>query len=145
MLHEGDTSPAWNGKDQNDTERSSLEFKGSWLLLYFYPKDDTPGCTTEACSFRDSYAQLSERIAIVGVSKDSADSHRAFIEKYQLPFTLIADTDGTITTLFGTDGTDYPKRTTFLIDPSGSIQKIYQGFDCATHVQDVIKDLGLLQ
>lgn len=143
MLHEGDKAPAWQGIDQNSKQISSGDYERKWLLLYFYPKDDTPGCTTEACSFRDSYAQLSEKVAIVGVSKDSTISHKAFSEKYHLPFTLIADTQGKVTSAFGADGTDYPKRTTFLIDPSNVIKNIYHGFDCTTHVQDIKNDLGL--
>lgn len=140
MLKEGDNAPVWDGSDQKNTQRSSSEFSGRWLLLYFYPKDDTPGCTIEACGFRDGYASLKDRIAIVGASADSAESHKAFTEKYQLPFTLVADPARTMLAAFGI-GTDLPKRATFLIDPLGTIRKIYQGFDTATHATDVQKDL----
>lgn len=144
MLSEGTSAPAWQSTDQTGTKRSSKEFLGSWLLLYFYPKDDTPSCTTQACGLRDSYARLSSRVAIVGVSADSVESHQKFIEKYSLPFTLLADTDHTVIKAFGTDGLLFPKRTTFLMDPQGIIRKVYNGFDCNDHASMVEKDLDAL-
>ena len=142
MLTPGSTAPMWKGNDQAGKERSSVEFSGTWLLLYFYPKDDTPGCTQEACGLRDSYAEVSPRITVVGVSADDEESHRKFAEKYRLPFTLIADTDRSIITAFGADGVTFPKRVTFLIDPENLIRKVYHGFDCAAHAEDVRKDLS---
>ena len=144
MLTIGDAAPAWSGKDQDDADRSSADFAGRWLLFYFYPKDDTPGCTLEACGFRDSYAGLAKRIAIVGVSADSAESHRAFIAKFQLPFTLIADTDRSVIKAFGADGLFFPKRVTFIIDPQNVIRKIYHGFDAKDHAVVVGKDIDIL-
>ncbi|MBP7114111.1 MAG: peroxiredoxin [Candidatus Peribacteraceae bacterium] len=141
MLKVGDQAPAWKGFDQDGTLVSSSDFAGKWLLLYFYPQDDTPGCTLEACGFRDNYAALGSRISIVGVSKDSQESHRAFIEKYQLPFSLIADTDKEVIRTFGADGILFPKRVTFLIDPTNVIQKTYHGFDAKDHADIVGKDL----
>lgn len=144
MLHSGDRAPLWNGNDQNGVLRSSEAYRGTWLLLYFYPQDDTPGCTTEACSFRDNFPSLKSRIAIVGVSGDSEESHKAFETKYRLPFTLIADTDRTIINAYGADGAVFPKRTTFLINPSGSIENIYHGFRIEEHAATVESDLQRL-
>lgn len=138
-LHE--KAPAWSGKDQHGVPRTSSEFEGAWLLLYFYPKDDTPGCTVEACGFRDSYEQFQNRVAIVGVSKDSVESHKAFAEKYSLPFTLIADEDKKIIDAFHVDGVLFPKRTSFLISPENEVIKIYHGFECSDHASDIDKDL----
>ncbi len=141
MLKVGDTAPAWTGQDQHGKARSSQEFSGGWLLLYFYPKDDTPGCTVEACGFRDDESNFAGRLAVVGVSADSTESHKKFAEKYHLHFTLIADTDKKLIAAYGTDGLIFPKRVTFLIDPAHTIRKIYHGFDCATHSSDVQNDL----
>ncbi len=134
-------APSWSGQDQDDALRSSDDFKGKWLLLYFYPKDDTPGCTKEACSFRDEYARFANRAAIIGVSGDNVESHKKFIEKYSLPFSLIADPGKAIIAAFGADGIQFPKRTTFLIDPEGIIQKIYSGFDIPSHANTIDSDL----
>lgn len=144
MLKEGDQAPAWKGVDQNGQTVSSADYAGKWLLLYFYPQDDTPGCTAEACGFRDNYGELSRRMSIVGVSKDSPESHREFIEKYKLPFTLIADTDKDVIRAFGADGVLFPKRVTFLVDPSNVIRKTYHGFDAKEHPATVGKDLEAL-
>jgi thioredoxin-dependent peroxiredoxin len=140
MLKTGDKAPAWKAPDQHGALRSSSDFPG-WILLYFYPKDDTPGCTIEACGFRDSYEAFKDRVSIVGVSKDDVASHKAFADKYKLPFTLVADTDMAIIKAFGADGLLLPKRVTFLIDPQGVIRKIYHGFDCNDHAADIRKDL----
>jgi thioredoxin-dependent peroxiredoxin len=144
MLSEGTSSPAWQSNDQTGALRSSKEFLGSWLLLYFYPKDDTPGCTIEACGLRDSFERLKRRLTVIGVSAESEESHQKFIAKYSLPFTLLADTDRSLIAAFGTDGLLFPKRTTFLIDPEGIIRKVYKGFDCAEHASMIEKDLDAL-
>ena len=141
MLKEGEKAPAWSGKDQHGIVRSSAEFEGSWLLLYFYPKDDTPGCTIEACGFRDDESAFADRITVVGVSKDSVESHKKFAEKFALQFALIADTEKTMIDAYGTDGVILPKRVTFLIDPEQTIRKMYHGFDCTNHSADVRKDM----
>jgi thioredoxin-dependent peroxiredoxin len=143
MLQENSPAPAWQSTDQNGKTVSSADYAGKWLLLYFYPEDDTPGCTVEACGFRDSYASLKDRIAIVGVSADSAESHQAFIQKFQLPFTLIADTERTLIQAFGADGVTFPERTTFLIGPDTIIRKIYHGFDPKNHADIISKDLEI--
>lgn len=145
QLATGVKAPAWTGKDQNAHEHSSKDYAGRWTLLYFYPKDDTPGCTTQACGFRDDYSRLKDNVTIIGVSGDDAASHKAFADKYSLPFTLIADPDKTIIAAFGTDNTTFKKRTSFLIDPHGTIAKIYENIDCAKHSKDIIADIGRLQ
>ncbi len=144
MLSIGDTAPAWKALDQNGSEVSSSDFSGKRYLLYFYPKDDTPGCTAEACGFRDQFSELSKAIAIVGVSADSSESHKKFEEKYRLPFTLLSDPNRQLIAAYGTDGTVFPKRTSFLIGSTGVIQKIYQGFDAASHAGQVQADLDAL-
>ena len=132
-VHVGDRIPELLGTDQNGNEIKASDFKGKKLALYFYPKDGTPGCTAEACSLRDGYHDLIKKgYAVVGVSKDSAQSHRKFIEKNNLPFPLIADTDTTLNRFFGVweeksmMGRKYMGtfRTTFLIDEEGVVEHI---------------------
>ena len=136
----GQNAPSWHGTDQDGQSRSSEDYAGSWYVLYFYPKDDTPGCTKEACGFRDSEKALAGRSAVIGVSADSVESHKRFVEKYNLPFTLIADPQKEIITAFGI-GADHQKRTTFLIDSEQIIRKIYQDIDAATHAGEIEKDI----
>lgn len=129
----GDKIPDILGKDQNGKELKAGDFAGKKLVLYFYPKDNTPGCTAEACSFRDNFSELRKAgYQILGVSVDSEESHRKFVEKQQLPFPLIADTDKRLVGLFGVwgektlAGRKYMGtfRTTFLINESGIIENI---------------------
>jgi peroxiredoxin Q/BCP len=141
MLKIADKAPAWSGADQDGVERSSDAYRGKWMLLYFYPKDDTPGCTTEACGLRDHFGKLQHRIAIVGVSADSIASHEKFAKKYRLPFTLIADPSRQIIKAYGADGMIMSKRISFLIRPDGTIAKIYPSVDCAKHAAEISKDL----
>ena len=144
MLTPGDTAPDWKGVNQDGKPVCGADYAGSWLLLYFYPKDDTPGCTLQACGLRDDYAALSSRISIVGVSADSMESHRAFRDKFTLPFTLVADPTREVINAFGADGILFPSRVTFLIDPENIIQKIYHGFDAKEHSTIIGKDLAAL-
>lgn len=144
MVTVGSLSPAWTSVDQERATHASSDYRGKWLLLYFYPKDDTPGCTIEACGFRDAWKELSSAVKILGVSRDDPESHRHFIQKYALPFPLLADEDDSLRKLFMADGTKYPKRTSFLIDPAGVIQKIYHSFDCHDHASDIARDLSAL-
>ena len=141
MLHSGDSAPAFSASDQSGSIHALHDYFGRWLLLYFYPKDDTPGCTKEACGFRDHYAHLSKQIAIFGVSKDDAASHKLFAEKFALPFPLLADSDRVIITAYGADGVFFPKRVSFLIDPHGTIAKIYDTIDCDSHAEEVHRDI----
>lgn len=136
-------APDFEGVDQDGHIRHLADYIGKWLLLYFYPKDFTPGCTTEACAFRDGFAELSKSITIVGVSADSLDSHRKFIAKHDLPFTLLADPDKKIIKAYGADGKLFNKRVSFLIDPQGKIAKIYSKVSPSTHMQEVRDDIDL--
>lgn len=133
-LQVGDKAPYILGFDQNGNEIKLADFSGKKLVLYFYPKDNTPGCTAQACSLRDDYTALKEKgYEILGVSADSAASHQKFIAKYELPFNLIADTDKSLAEKFGTWGEKkmYGRaymgmyRTTFLIDENGVIERIF--------------------
>lgn len=150
-LKEGDKAPGFTAKDQNGTEVSLSDFAGQEVILYFYPKDDTPGCTAEACSFRDNYQSLlSKGFAIIGVSTDDEKSHRKFIKKFQLPFTLISDTDKSIVEAYGVwveknmFGRKYmgTARKTFIIDKNGIIRKIIDKVDtenASGQVLDLLK------
>ncbi|MBQ9637747.1 MAG: thioredoxin-dependent thiol peroxidase [Prevotella sp.] len=130
----GDKAPEVLGRDENGNELRLSNFAGRKLVLYFYPKDATPGCTNEACSLRDNYQRLLDKgFAVVGVSVQDEKSHRKFIEKYQLPFPLIADTDHTLVEAFGVwqekkmAGRTYmgTVRTTFVIDEQGTVAEVY--------------------
>jgi peroxiredoxin Q/BCP len=137
--------------DQTGKPRSLSEFKGKWVVLYFYPKDLSPGCTVEACSFRDANESLLTRDAVViGVSKDTVASHAKFVAAYKLPFILLADPDKKVITaygawgkkIFGTEGT---LRKTFIISPEGKIVKEYARVTPAEHATQILNDLAVLQ
>ena len=147
---EGDLAPDFSLVDQYGKTRALADYRGSWVVLYFYPKNDTPGCTTEACAFRDDYVALKELGAeILGVSLDSAESHARFTEKYGLPFPLLADADGAVASAYGSLSGIWPlkfaARHTFIIDPDGHIARIYRKVTPKTHSQAVIADLRSLQ
>jgi peroxiredoxin Q/BCP len=145
MLQENNPAPTFSLFDETETLRSLDSYKGSWILLYFYPKDDTPGCTTEACAFRDNFPFYEDiGITVIGISKDNALSHKKFKEKYSLPFTLLSDTDGSIIKLYGADGPLGTKRISYLIDPQGIIKKVYPKVSPATHAEEVLTDLKTL-
>lgn len=139
-----DEAPDFTLQDQNGDDYTLSDDLGTWIALYFYPKDDTPGCTKEACGFRDRYDELADHIHVVGVSSDSVSSHKNFEEKYQLPFTLLSDPDSHVRTLYGADNSVYPKRTTFLIDPEGVVVKVYEKVDVAAHAGEILKDVETL-
>ena len=148
-LQIGDLVPDCLGLDQDGVEVRRSDYPGKRIILYFYPKDNTSGCTAQACSLRDGYAELREAgYEIIGVSRDSARSHKGFIEKHQLPFRLIAGTDGQLNVLFGTwieksmYGRRYmgTERTTFVIDEAGRIEHILRGKEVNTkeHAQQIL-------
>jgi len=150
MLNIGDAAPAFSAADQYGETRTLSECKESWLLLYFYPKDDTPGCTTEACELRDNMNALrSHNIKVVGISADSVESHTKFSSKFALQFPLLADTSKEIIKAYGVWGEKsmYNKtymgilRTSFLIDPNGIVQKVYEKVKPEGHADMVIKDI----
>jgi peroxiredoxin Q/BCP len=145
----GDQAPAFSGKDQSGNMVSLESFRGNKVVLYFYPKDDTPGCTAEACSLRDNYeALLARGYKVVGVSPDSEKSHQKFIDKYELPFPLISDTEKKILQDYGVWGRkkfmgreyDGVIRTTFIIDEKGVIEEVIEKVDTKNHAAQVLKD-----
>jgi peroxiredoxin Q/BCP len=152
MLQKGDKAPEILGHDENGNEVRLADFKGRRLVLYFYPKDNTSGCTAEACSLRDHYAELQGKgFEVVGVSKDSAASHQKFKEKYELPFPLIADVDHTLLEAMGACGEKnmYGKktmgtiRTTFIITEEGIIEQVFSGKQVKTkvHAEQILDTL----
>ncbi|MGC1308529.1 MAG: peroxiredoxin [Phormidesmis sp.] len=144
-LAEGITAPNFTSKDDQGNAISLSDFEGKTVVLYFYPKDDTPGCTKQACSFRDSYAAYQGKdLVVLGVSRDDETSHQAFKSKFELPFPLVVDTDGTISSAYEVDGGGYSKRVTFVIDSKGVISKVYEGnIKTDTHATDILADLGM--
>lgn len=143
-LNQGTTAPNFSAPDQDEKLRTRAEFKGKWLLLYFYPKDFTSGCTVEACSIRDNFNELGKLVTVLGISADSVESHKKFIEKHQLLFSLLADPERKMINAFGANGIIFPKRTTFLIHPDGHIAKIYEKVQPATHATEILSDLKTL-
>lgn len=146
----GNPAPDFTLRDENDTERQLADFRGKPVVLYFYPKDDTPGCTTEACSFRDAYADYNAAgITILGISPDAPKSHTKFKSKFNLPFTLLADTDHKVAEAYGVWGRkkfmgreyDGVFRTTFVIAPDGKIQKVFENVKPDGHSQEVLAAL----
>jgi len=142
----GSKAPGFNLQDQNGDWHRLEDYSGSWLAIYFYPKDDTPGCTTEACNFRDNiYAFKAIGAAVVGISLDDVDSHKAFATKYKLPFILLADEEGETAEAYGVlrdwKLVQIASRQSFLVNPQGVIVKHYEDVDPETHTQQVLDDL----
>jgi len=151
VLQAGDKAPEFIGKEQSGKEISSKDFKGKKLVVYFYPKDNTPGCTAQACNLRDNYAALlAKGIAIVGVSMDTEVSHRKFADKFELPFPLIADTDKSVIEAFGVWGPkkfmgreyDGIHRTTFAIDENGIIAGVISKPKTKDHAREILEIFG---
>jgi len=143
-LSEGTKAPSFSSTDDSGSSVSLSDFSGKPVVIYFYPKDDTPGCTKQACSFRDSYSEYQDKdIVVLGVSMDDETSHKAFKEKFSLPFPLIVDTDGAIAKAFDVEGGGYAKRVTFVIDKEGTITKVYDSINTETHATDILTDLGM--
>ena len=151
MLKEGDKAPDFTTKDQSGNAVKLSDYKGKKVVLYFYPKDDTPGCTKEACSFRDADDVYNKKgIKVFGVSTDDEKSHQKFISKYQLPFDLLADTDKEIVEKYGVWGEKsmYGKkymgtiRKTFLIGEDGKIAKIFDKVNVSEHADEVLEAFG---
>lgn len=150
-LKVGQPAPDFELPDQNGDMHKLSDERGKWVLLYFYPKDDTPGCTKEACAIRDNFPDFKKvKAAVLGVSVDSVKSHKKFSEKYKLPFTLLADEEKEVVKLYGVWGKkkfmgreyDGTLRTSFLIDPEGAIAKIYENVKPATHAGEVLADIA---
>ncbi|HEY6121748.1 MAG TPA: thioredoxin-dependent thiol peroxidase [Pyrinomonadaceae bacterium] len=148
MLKEGNTAPAFTTKDSSGRTVNLKDFKGEKVVLYFYPKDDTPGCTKEACSFRDEFTMFKKQgINVLGISPDSEVSHKKFAEKYSLPFTLLTDPEHKIADAYGTYGQKkFMGRTymgihrmTFLIDEKGKIKKVFPKVKPEDHANEVLE------
>lgn len=142
----GAPAPDFELADQDGDVHSIEDYRGKWVALYFYPKDDTPGCTTEACEFRDNiFAFRNANCEILGVSLDDEESHKDFAEKHGLPFPLLADTEGVAADAYGVKterfGMTMAKRETFLIDPEGNIAKHYAQVDPESHSAEILEDL----
>lgn len=139
----GTVAPNFTTVDDEGKTVSLSDFKGKVVVLYFYPKDDTPGCTKEAQSFRDNYEQYQGKdMVVLGVSMDDQTSHKQFKEKYGLPFQLLVDTDGTLTKTYDVDGGGYSKRVTYIIDEEGKISYVDDKVQTATHAQDILSIVG---
>lgn len=148
-------APNFSLQDQDGVMRNLSDFTGKWIVLYFYPKDDTPGCTTEACNFRDVRDAIAEitGAVIIGISKDSVKSHKKFADKYSLNFTLLSDVDHVAAEAYDSwklkkfMGREYMgmERNTFLISPKGIIEREYRGVNPKDHAAEIIRDLKSLQ
>jgi len=154
MLKEGMNAPDFSLHDQFGHEHALSDYRGHWVVLYFYPKDMTPGCTTEACGFRDEFPAFNKLDAVIlGISKDSINRHAKFAEQYELPFTLLSDENGDVCnryyvwkakSLYGRSFLGIV-RSTFLIDPSGKIAKIYPKVKVKEHAAELLQDLNTLK
>lgn len=148
------SAPAFSLKDQDAMVRSLSDYKDKWLVVYFYPKDNTPGCTKEACNFRDGREFLLEQgVEVVGISKDSVASHKKFADKHKLNFTLLSDPEATTVKAYGAlaekkmFGKTYLgiQRNSYLVNPEGEIVKEYLGVNPANHVAEILNDISALK
>lgn len=140
----GTDAPAFTVKDTNGKMVSLSDFAGKTVVLYFYPKDDTPGCTKQACSFRDAQAEYQGKdIVVLGVSADDEISHQQFTQKYNLSFPLLADTEKTMIKAYDVDGGGYAKRVTYVIDGNGKIIDVDASVNTSSQAKDVLAKLGL--
>lgn len=150
MVSVGDSAPDFSLPDQTGTERTLSDYRGRWVLLYFYPKDNTPGCTKQACMIRDVFPRFENlHVEVFGISKDSVKSHASFAEKHDLPFKLLADEGHVALDAYGVwaekqmMGKTYmgTLRTSFLIDPEGVVKKVYEKVKPEVHAEEVLADL----
>ncbi|NCY16808.1 MAG: peroxiredoxin [Actinobacteria bacterium] len=141
-VSEGTTAPDFTLQDQDGASLTLSSLRGGWVIVYFYPKDDTPGCTAESCSFRDSHEAFTDAGArVIGISSDSVDSHRAFADKHRLPFTLLADTGGAVRKQWGVGRTlgVIPGRVTYVIDPDGVVRRRFSSqFSPKKHIDEAL-------
>jgi thioredoxin-dependent peroxiredoxin len=146
----GQPAPAFKLQDQDGKWHSLGDYKGKWVAVYFYPKDDTPGCTTQACSFRDNiFAFNKEGAVILGISVDDVESHKKFAEKHGLPFALLADADKAVAKQYGVlknyGVAEFARRDTFIIDPEGRVAKHYESVDPDGHSKVVLEDIKAMK
>jgi peroxiredoxin Q/BCP len=149
-LQAGSAAPSFELSDQYGKDHDLAQYRGRWVVVYFYPKNDTPGCTTEACAFRDDILVLRDLgVQLFGVSLDDSESHARFAEKHGLPFPLLSDADGQVAraygALFALGPLRFAKRHSFIIDPQGRIAKVYRKVDPERHSDQIIADLRALQ
>jgi peroxiredoxin Q/BCP len=151
VLSEGVKAPGFELQDSEGKLHKLSDYAGETIVVYFYPKDDTPGCTKEACSFRDSYADFKQAgVTIIGISPDKVESHKKFKEKYALPFTLLADPDHAVCEAYGawglkkSFGKEYEGvfRTTFVIGPEGEIKRVFENVKPSDHSQEVLEAIA---
>ncbi len=154
MIELNSPAPEFNLPDQDNKEHKLSDYRGKWVVVYFYPKDDTPGCTTEACSFRDDYQELEKNnVQILGISKDSVKSHKKFAEKFNLNFPLLSDPEKTTIHAYNSWGEkkfmgrvfEGILRNTFLINPEGQVAKIYEKVTPKGHSAQILRDVRELQ
>ena len=143
-------APHFSLLDHNQNRHNLLDYQGQWLIIFFYPKDNTPGCTVEACQFRDNYSVFSGiNTKIIGINTDSEKSHSHFSQQQQLPFPLLIDQEGDVAkrygSLFKIGFIKFCKRHSFIIDPKGQIAKIYRKVTPSEHINQVLHDLKILQ
>lgn len=142
LLKPGDPAPAFSLKDGDGRTHTLSDYAGKVVALYFYPKDDTPGCTAQACNLRDNWDRLKEKgVVVLGVSFDGTDSHRAFAAKYSLPFPLLSDGEKTLAAACGLGGSAYPRRVTFLVGPDGRILDVIDPVKPADHAAQILAAL----
>lgn len=150
MLEPGDQAPSFSLPDQDSRTVSLDDFDGQYVVLYFYPRADTPGCTKEACEFRDRWDVFTERnVAILGVSNDPVENLGPFVDKYDLPFPLLSDEDGSVATAYDSYGTveiegetyDIALRNTYLIGPDGRIEAVYEDVSPENHAEEILADV----
>jgi len=148
-LQRGDAAPDFTLADQNGDEHTLSDYRGQWVLVYFYPRDNTPGCTIEACGIRDLFPEFeAKEMVIFGISTDTIRKHANFVKKYDLPFTLLADVDQEVVNLYGVWGLKKfmgrefmgTNRKSYLIDPEGKIAKVYEKVKPAVHAEEVLAD-----
>lgn len=146
MLEINTLAPDFKLQDQDGKEHLLALHRGHYTLVYFYPKDDTAGCTKEACVIRDMYPEFeSNNVKVFGISADSVESHKAFAAKYELPFTLLSDPDKKVITAYGADGMVFNKRISYLIGPDGMVAKVYPKVDPTSHGAEILKDILALK
>jgi peroxiredoxin Q/BCP len=139
----GKPAPDFNGVAQDGTPVHLGALRGKRVVLYFYPKDETPGCTKEACSFRDAWQDIAKTGAVlVGISADTTDSHKAFAAHYKLPFLLVSDPDGKIGGAYGVPFSGYLQRQTFVVGADGNVAKVYRRVDVTVHAAQILDDLS---
>ncbi len=150
MLELNQSAPNFQLDDAHGVSHKLVDYQGHWLIIYFYPKDNTPGCTKEACALRDDSEEFTRlNTKIIGISTDNSSSHLKFSEQQSLPFTLLADTDGKVSAAYGAlfklGPLKFCKRHSFIIDPAGKIAKIYRSVSPSLHSQALLQDLQQLQ